>query len=84
MTLFINGKEDSHSLRQPTNVLIPHADDFNDLRISKPNSNNKIEEMLPMKFDQFVSWGRVLITHEITQAFNEGRFYSILPGISNP
>ena len=52
----------------------PHVDQFNDLRISKPNSNNKIEEMTPIRFDQFVTWGRMLPPDKITQAFNEGRF----------
>lgn len=74
LTHFINGREDSQSVGQPAIVAVPHKDDFNDLRISKPNSNNNMEEMLPMKFDQLVTWGRILQSHEITQAFNEGRF----------
>jgi len=72
LTHFINGREDSQSVGQPAIVAVPHKDDFNDLRISKPNSNNNMEEMLPMKFDQLVTWGRILLSHEITQAFNEG------------
>ena len=55
-------------------TIAPHANEFNDLRISKPNTNNKIEEMAPIKFDQFVTWGRILPPDKITQAFNEGRF----------
>ena len=60
-------------MQKPSNIA-PHDDQFNDLEISKPNSNNKIEEMVPVKFDQFVTWGRILPSDKITQAFNEGRF----------
>ena len=48
--------------------------EFNDLRVSKANSNNLVEEMLPLKFDQLVTWSRVLQPYEITMAFDQGRF----------
>ena len=52
-----------------------HLDEFNDFTISKPNSNNRMEEMLPMKIDQLATWGLVLNERTIKEAFNEGRFY---------
>ena len=70
---YINGKG-SLARSQAYDAHVPHVNQFNDLTISKPNSNNKIEEMLPMKFDQFVTWGRVLQPREIDQAFKEGKF----------
>lgn len=30
--------------------------------------------MLPLKLDQFVTWGRILQLNEISKAFNEGRY----------
>lgn len=75
---FINGKADGLPLREPSNVPIPHEDNFNNLRISKPNSNNRMGQMLPLKLDQFVTWGRILQLNEISKAFNEGRYAGML------
>lgn len=68
---YINGteagiKQMSESLGQI------RGNEFNDLRISKPNHNNLVQEMLPMKFDQFATWNRILQPDEVNQAFNQG------------
>lgn len=70
---FINGQEVGSKL-QGELLSDVSGKEFNDLRISKPNSNNLVEEMLPLKFDQLVTWNRVLQAHEITMAFDQGRF----------
>ena len=70
---FINGQEGG-SMLQGEQLLDVSGKEFNDLRISKPNSNNLVEEMLPLKFDQLVTWSRVLQPREITMAFDQGRF----------
>lgn len=48
------------------------GNEFNDFRISKPNHNNLVQQILPMKFDQFATWNRILPPEEINQAFNQG------------
>ena len=70
---FINGQEGGSKL---DGEQLPEVSgkEFNDLRISKPNSNNLVEEMLPLKFDQLVTWTRLLQPHEIRMAFSQGRF----------
>lgn len=70
---FINGKEGGSKL-QSEQLSEVSGKEFNDLRISKANSNNLVEEMLPLKFDQLVTWTRVLEPHEISMAFDQGRF----------
>lgn len=59
---------------QSEQLLDVSGKEYNDLRISKANSNNLVEEMLPLKFDQLVTWGRVLQPKEIAMAFDQGRF----------
>lgn len=74
MKYFVNGKPGftkSEVIKAP----VTHLDQFNDFTISKPNSNNRMEEMLPMKIDQLATWGIVLRKEQIKEAFNEGRFY---------
>lgn len=68
---YINGteagiKQMSESLGQI------RGNEFNDFRISKPNHNNLVQEMLPMKFDQFATWNRILQPDEVNQAFKQG------------
>ena len=58
------------------------GNEFNDLRISKPNHNNLVQEMLPMKFDQFATWNRILQPNEIKQAFDQGMKASVSIHIS--
>lgn len=70
---FINEKEGG-SMLQGEQLSDVSGKEFNDLRISKANSNNLVEEMLPLKFDQLVTWSRVLQPYEITMAFDQGRF----------
>ena len=73
MICFVNGKQESFRT-QPTELPSPRTNSFHALTISKPNSNNVKEQMPPMKFDQFVTWTRVLAPAEITKAFSGGRF----------
>lgn len=68
---FINGQE-SGSMLQGEQLSDVSGKEFNDLRISKANSNNVVEEMLPLKFDQLVTWSRVLQPQEIAMAFDQG------------
>lgn len=70
---FINGQEGGSKL-DGEQLQEVSGKEFNDLRISKANSNNLVEEMLPLKFDQLVTWTRVLQPHEISMAFDQGRF----------
>ncbi|XP_029194429.2 uncharacterized protein LOC114960275 [Acropora millepora] len=72
MRHFINGKPDGQPILQPVDANVQHVNRFHGFRISKPNSNNNIEEMMPMKIDQFVTWGKVLSEAQILQAFKEG------------
>ena len=72
---FINEKEGG-SMLQGEQLSDVSGKEFNDLRISKANSNNLVEEMLPLKFDQLVTWSRVLQPYEITMAFDQGRFWN--------
>ncbi|XP_058959077.2 uncharacterized protein [Pocillopora verrucosa] len=80
---YINGteagiKQMSESLGQI------RGNEFNDLRISKPNHNNLVQEMLPMKFDQFATWNRILQPDEVNQAFNQGGGLPDKEGKPNP
>ncbi|CAH3036690.1 unnamed protein product, partial [Porites evermanni] len=59
-----------------------HLDEFNDFTISKPNSNNRMEEMLPMKIDQLATWGLVLNERTIKKAFNEGGGVPLREGVT--
>ncbi|XP_020608822.1 uncharacterized protein LOC110047416 [Orbicella faveolata] len=68
---FINGQEGGSKL-DGEQLQEVSGKEFNDLRISKANSNNLVEEMLPLKFDQLVTWTRVLQPHEISMAFDQG------------
>ena len=70
---FINGKA-SGSFDQVNDEDVQHANEFNDLTISKSNSNNRIEQILPMDIDLFAIWYKVLSPEDIQQAFHEGRF----------
>ncbi|XP_074614470.1 uncharacterized protein LOC141874200 [Acropora palmata] len=72
MRHFINGKPGGQPILQPVDANVQHVNRFHGFRISKPNSNNNIEEMMPMKIDQFVTWGKVLSEAQILQAFKEG------------
>lgn len=69
---FINGAESGF---KPQGELLSEAsgEEFNDFRISKANSNNLVEEFLPLKFDQFVTWAKALSPDKISTAFQEGR-----------
>lgn len=79
MRHFINGKPDGQAILQPADANIQHVNRFHGFRISKSNSNNNIEEMMPMKIDQFVTWGKILSETQILQAFKEGKFsYDLL------
>ena len=78
MEHFINGKLDGQPIRRPVNAAIRHVNRFHSLRISKSNSNNKMEEMLPMKIDQFVTWNKILSRKQINEAFKEGKLHTTL------
>ena len=81
---FINGQE-SGSMLQDEQLLDVSGKEYNDLRISKANSNNLVEEMLPLKFDQLVTWSKVLQPQRIAMAFDQGRFGNrslVMHGIS--
>ncbi|KAL9984866.1 hypothetical protein ACROYT_G007207 [Oculina patagonica] len=80
---FINGQEAGFKL-QSEPLSVASGTLFNDLKISKPNDNNLAEEILPLKFDQFVTWSRVLQSDEISKAFNEGGALPADYGQGNP
>ncbi|XP_022780748.1 uncharacterized protein LOC111321985 isoform X2 [Stylophora pistillata] len=80
---YINGKEAGIKQMSESFGQI-RGDEFNDFRISKPNHNNLVQEMLPMKFDQFATWNRILPPEEINQAFNQGGGLPEKEGQANP
>ena len=55
-----------------TKLYSNRANVFHEFTLSKANSDDLKEEILPMKIASFVTWPRVLQTDEITKAFNQG------------
>lgn len=55
-----------------TKLYSNRANVFHEFTLSKANSEDTKEEILPMKIASFVTWPRALQTDEITKAFNQG------------
>ena len=70
LRFYING-EMMGAQEQATSFV--HKSKFNSFRIGKSNSEPSTSA-LRMKFDQLVTWSRVLEPHDIERAFNDGRF----------
>ena len=59
------------SLNSPTSYT--HDTQFSGFRIGRSNSDSDMVKSLRMRFDQLVTWTRILQPHDIQRAFNDGR-----------
>ena len=59
--------------KQMRPTIFAHQGQFNNFRVGKINSETS-STILRMKFDQLVTWNKVLKPHDIEKAFIEGRF----------